>query len=222
LERRGLVVAGAALAAVLSGGRAPAAEVSAGLFDLTVRGAAGGGAAPGLAGSLADEVLRGMRWERLVRRAAVGLLALAAVAAGAFAYRTLSARGPAGNAAYARDEDRLQGGWKVVSVRPPGGELLPGNAPVERLVFRGNRVTLESAGAGREVPFRLDPAASPKGIDLTLGMDGASDVRLGIYALNGYALTLCIPTTSGARRPAEFPGPADTDFLLLSCRRERY
>src|SRR5262249_8252680 len=144
LRRRGLLLAGPALAAVLPRGAASAAEVSPELAAAAVRGAAGG-RAPAAARALADDVVRDMARRRLPRAAVVWLSGLAAAGAGSFAYRAAVARGPAAGAAIARAENRpqapapaaeavgfdaaraavvadgrLQGRWTIVSARYNG------------------------------------------------------------------------------------------------------
>jgi uncharacterized protein (TIGR03067 family) len=52
--------------------------------------------------------------------------------------------------------------------------------------------------------YRLDPAKSPKEIDLAFGDKSAA----GIYSIDGDILRLCV--TEGARRPTDFSAPGGT------------
>jgi RNA polymerase sigma factor (sigma-70 family) len=250
LRRRGLLLAGPALAAVLPRGAASAAEVPPDLAAAAVRGAAGG-RAPAAARSLADDVLRDMARQRLLLGSVCGLVVLAAAgAAGSFAYRAAVVRGPAAGAAIARAENRppdpppaaeavgfdaaraavarddgLQGKWKIVSGRwngrdVPGGPDLPTD-----IVFRDDRFTFVNGNATiSQGPFRLVPGNGPKGIDMIYeGVDGRPfDGRpfKGIYSLDGDTLTLS-QRGPGQDRPAVLASPPGAEIFLFVFRRQR-
>jgi uncharacterized protein (TIGR03067 family) len=108
----------------------------------------------------------------------------------------LSAAGPAD------DKEKLQGTWKVVSVELGG----KGNEELklDRLMFDGDKVRVVGTGRGQEEEgtFKLDPAKSPKTIDIqTLG--SKQQPVLGIYQLEDHNLKLCLGRP-GDERPANF------------------
>jgi RNA polymerase sigma factor (sigma-70 family) len=222
LTRRGIVLTGTALAAVLS--RASVADSAMPAFpaEATVTGIASHAAAASQARLLADEVLRSMRQQVLWRWMAASAVAFVAVAAAALGYQTLIPSGPSVRAPNAeRDTYALQGKWQVVTVRLNGSELVPANFPVNRLVVHGDTIVFESGGPPQEASFRLDPAATPKAIDLAFREELGSEIR-AIYALDGYTLTICRPLTSRSNRPTEFASPQGSDLLVLICQRQRY
>jgi RNA polymerase sigma factor (sigma-70 family) len=220
LERRGMVLAGAAIVAMLCHGSASAGEIAGTL----VAGATVGPHSTSLAArTLADNVLRQMRWHRLLTRAAVGLILVAGVVAARASYQTLFA-GRAGPGAIATADDRelLQGNWKVTSVRVSGKVIEPAASPIQRLIVRGSRIDFEGSGPPRSASFRLDTAARPKAIDFTDVNNGRDLFPEAIYDLNGDTLTLCQPEVPGSGRPAAFDSPPDSGLVLLVFRRQRY
>jgi uncharacterized protein (TIGR03067 family) len=144
------------------------------------------------------------------------VLALAVLgAAGLLTYGTLSAQGP-GAQRGASDHEKLQGTWALVSEERGGRQVEPAEAKGATLTFEGERAILKHGGLSQEARFKLDPTRTPKEFDLTTDEeDGKAKVHMGLYALEGDTLRLCIshpphprPTAfasvAGAQWPAVF------------------
>jgi RNA polymerase sigma factor (sigma-70 family) len=245
LERRGLDSAGPALAAGQHRGAASAAEVPPDLAAAAGRAAHGGGAAPAPARSLADDVLRGMARQRLVRGSVIGLVVLFATGVGFFVYRA-AARGPAaapavaraedrppdpapaGGAAVApvavaRDEDLLQGRWNFRSMRVNGADVDLRTMPFEYLIFRDDKFRY---GKGDRLfsqqTFRLVPGGGLKGMDMIYPFPDGDVTFKAIYSLDGDTLTLCLPAPGKDKpRPTAFASPPGVDRVLYVCQRQR-
>ena len=121
------------------------------------------------------------------------------------------------------DEELLHGSWYIVGLEM-GGNLEP-----ERN-YRGNSFTFEKTkGVGTatlregrlpeiDFSYKLDPAANPKSIDLTLP---TKDVKFrGIYKLDGDDLTICFST--GGPRPTQFGTRAGGDTETFTLKRNRW
>jgi RNA polymerase sigma factor (sigma-70 family) len=97
------------------------------------------------------------------------------------------------------DKQLLQGEWAFVS-----GEARGRPIPAEFLkdccmTFKGDKFRMQMVES-KEGTFRLDPAASPRTIDLNI--DGGTG--LGIYALEGDTLKLCLSEKDKDNRPTKF------------------
>jgi uncharacterized protein (TIGR03067 family) len=114
-----------------------------------------------------------------------------------------------------KDADRLQGTWAVLTNESGGGKTDEeyNRRDGYRLVVAGRRLTWKSKSVGdNEVAFRLDPAKTPKALDLDV-----RDGRVGnecIYELDGDRLRICI-AHFGQPRPTEFRATAKASLLVL-------
>src|SRR5687767_3977956 len=73
---------------------------------------------------------------------------------------------PATGQARRSDQDLIQGGWKVVKLQSDGREKKP-EIPL-RITFTGDSATMVEGDSTFELKFKIDPAARPKTIDLTM------------------------------------------------------
>jgi RNA polymerase sigma factor (sigma-70 family) len=223
LERRGLILAGAAVTVVLSGGSPAAAEIPRGVVESLGRGPAA--ASPAVCALLQD-VTHGMRREQLLIRAVYGLAVLGVLAALGIGYG-LRPGHDAGKAAAPADPDRLQGNWRLVTVRVSGREVRPADYRIQWLVVRGDRISFGGRGQPREATFRVDPAANPKSIDLNyrnddpMGNMGMVESLEGVYELEGDNFVLCQSEMAGTGRPNSLASPPDSGLVLMTFRRER-
>lgn len=122
-----------------------------------------------------------------------------------------------------RDEDRLQGDWKVTSLVEAGKKAEPKTFAAWNLTVAGDKMT---ARDGKEVmdeyTFRLDAAASPRAIDLTVQTGEAKGKTLqGIYQLEGDTLTVCVSEPGKKDRPKEFRSAEGSSHTLLVFQRTR-
>jgi uncharacterized protein (TIGR03067 family) len=123
-----------------------------------------------------------------------------------------------------KDREQLQGTWRAVSSEQ-GGKAQK-NAKEHLLIFDGDTFTLKS---GDQVfakgTFTLDPAQSPKAIDMTITeglreQDKGKQVH-GIYELGKDTLKWCTANPGDRDRPAEFATKEGTKHMLVTLRKEK-
>lgn len=137
----------------------------------------------------------------------------------------------AGTAAHAADPaadevKRLQGEWQVIEVEAKGKKVTKDDAEVKgmRFVIKDNELVAQADGGGaeRKKTFKLDPAKTPKEIDIT-SLDGREKDTTAacIYKLEKDRLTICIPyfTKDPSKRPTEFKAGADDGLMLFTLER---
>ncbi len=138
---------------------------------------------------------------------------------------------PAADDAVRREQEKLIGTWKVVSVEM-GGQKFPDQAIQDfRFIFTADTLTRkrgEKAESGSG--YRLDPSKSPKWIDMTGVTDGKPQSVPAIYALNGDCLTLCFRADYKKPegkpggvfpRPAKLEAGKDSGQVLMVLKREK-
>src|SRR5262249_44714667 len=111
------------------------------------------------------------------------------------------------------DRETLQGTWVAVKGEVNGNPLIDTDVAANVLTFVGDRVTYRTKRWTQEGPYRLDPARSPKAIDMnfTLGM-------AAIYELTASRLAVC--WSKRGPRPGGFDTAAEPDtFLYVFARR---
>jgi uncharacterized protein (TIGR03067 family) len=99
----------------------------------------------------------------------------------------------------------LEGEWSMISGFMDGHPIEPSMVKYGKRVTRGNQTTVQFGGqVFMQATFTLDPAASPRGIDLvhTQGMHKGK-TQLGIYECDGTKFKLSA-ATPGQPRPTDF------------------
>lgn len=104
-----------------------------------------------------------------------------------------------------KDEDAIQGTWKIESFDSGGGQNAPPKEALDsmRLTFKKDgkmEMTGGPGGQSRDGEYKMDPKAKPKTIDLIA--DGRP--APGIYELDGDTFKLCMSEGQNAARPEEF------------------
>ncbi len=118
-------------------------------------------------------------------------------------YRRQAAGSTEKGAASGDDRKALQGTWVAVAGEN-SKEKFDKELKGIRLVFQGDKLTLRLGDDVLHAAYKLDPDRKPKAIDLTLTEGRAKgETILGIFALEGGKLKLCLPE-SGQERPTEF------------------
>jgi uncharacterized protein (TIGR03067 family) len=114
------------------------------------------------------------------------------------------------------DAKSLQGTWSVVSFQA-GKEKVPAEkAEKMTLTIKDNTFSLSDGQRTEAGTFKLDPAKSPKQLDLTV-KDG-KETALFIYELNGDELKLCWRKPEQPR-PEKFTAEG-TDGLMVLKRKK--
>jgi uncharacterized protein (TIGR03067 family) len=103
-----------------------------------------------------------------------------------------------------RDYQRLEGTWECV---PDGSPRLVVSTGAQALFERGTRVTMT---------FTLSPTQTPKEIDFH---HRGRPVLLGLYALKGDDLHLCLPVRNDLQRPRALAAAGDTGSVTLTFKR---
>jgi RNA polymerase sigma factor (sigma-70 family) len=232
LSARGVTLGAGAVAAFLAESAAAAAAPAA-LVLSTLQAAtqvsAGGAAASVVStkvAALTEGVLKAMLLSKL-KIATILLLAMAVLGlgAGALAYHAVAgnqqppAAKPAAPAAQKpkTDKELLQGTWRVVSATTAGERNVELNNA--KATFADDKLLVKMKDDAREGVIRLDPATSPKSLDITVIENGETRTLLAIYRLKGNDLTLCMNEPS-EDRPTEFVSRAGTRTTLLKLKRE--
>jgi uncharacterized protein (TIGR03067 family) len=125
-------------------------------------------------------------------------------------------RGPAVEAELAA----LQGEWETVAVEVDGSPVPRHQYQDARLVIAGDRFLLlnplPDAGQRVEGSLRVNPAATPRELDLRLD-DGQAFRE--VYELEGDTLRVCYPLRGGARPAVLRTSPGSGLSLVVYRRR---
>ncbi len=125
-----------------------------------------------------------------------------------------------------KDLDRLQGAWTATALTFNGADFLAnGKAAGFRFAFKGDEVVVEGNDAVQKeyarLKLKLDPAAAPRLVDLTVTGGVQKDAVLeGIYELKDDELKLCV-RVFGKDRPTEFASPAGASIALVVLKRDK-
>jgi len=125
-------------------------------------------------------------------------------------------------------DEKLQGTWKVVAAEVQGMPVPAQKLGNVRVTFAKGAYTFQADGETQKHEYKLDSSKSPKQIDLiqrreVLNKDSTKEVltelRPGIFELNGDDLKLCYEDEDPKKRPAEFKSKKDTRIFYLQLRR---
>ena len=107
------------------------------------------------------------------------------------------------------EKKRLEGVWQFVSAEADG-KPAPHDEQRPKAEFKGDKFV----GLGSEMTYTLDPAKTPKHIDL-IAKVGGMDIKIpAIYELTDDQLTLCIPLTEKGK-PLDLKRPNGFDTKAI-------
>lgn len=122
----------------------------------------------------------------------------------------------------ARDRDLMAGLWDISSIRDDGETL--GASLIRQKVARDGKLRIGSRGLSVTSPvddsrrlwaYRIDPAASPKEIDL---INAADSILKGIYTFDDDRMIVCVAKDEDLPRPTAFEAPAGSRNVLYTLR----
>lgn len=122
----------------------------------------------------------------------------------------------------ARDRELMAGLWDVLSIRDDGESL--GASLIRQKVARDGKLRIGSRGVSVTSPvddsrrlwaYRIDPAASPKEIDL---INSADSILKGIYTFDDDRLIVCVAKDEDLPRPTVFEAPGGSRNVLYTLR----
>ncbi|HXO20276.1 MAG TPA: TIGR03067 domain-containing protein [Thermoanaerobaculia bacterium] len=138
----------------------------------------------------------------------------------------MGASGPARAASAEEDLAKLQGTWVTISLENEGKTLVdektpPKEGPATKLVQEGNRWMIK---VGDKIvasgTIKLDPAKTPKEIDVMDEAGPSGKTHLGIYEIAGDLYKYCL-AQPGKPRPTEFATSEGSGRSLGVSRREK-
>jgi uncharacterized protein (TIGR03067 family) len=115
----------------------------------------------------------------------------------------------------------LEGRWVIDRARLAGRDHLDDFAGM-KLTIKGNEYLIEFAENSDRGTFTVDPAKSPKWIDIQTAKKGPFFGRTlhGIYKIEKEKLILCCEA-DGKARPTAFEAPEKGRNMLLTYQREK-
>jgi uncharacterized protein (TIGR03067 family) len=121
-----------------------------------------------------------------------------------------------------KDAEALKGSWSMVSLTLSGREMPEGQVREGRMVVEGDAITTTWAGRDTLATFKLDPAMTPRAIDITF-KDGPLKDRIvkGIYKFDGNHFVMCRAAQPDRERPADFSSDAGSGRILVVWKREK-
>jgi RNA polymerase sigma factor (sigma-70 family) len=180
--------------------------------------------------AITEGVLNAMYRTRIKIAAIILLTALVAAGIGAAAWATRpqdrSPAAPNGGGGAPKkppvkpDLELLQGEWDVSDAVFDG--TATDNLKGVRAVFEVDKLSLVGESGKREFRIKLDPAAKPRGIDMTaLDGDQKGESNPAVYQLDGDVLKLCLSNEPGNKtRPNTLESKEGSKLLLITFKRK--
>ena len=117
------------------------------------------------------------------------------------------------------DKEELQGTWQVVRHEFEGEQAPKEVSQGTKLTFKGDKYIGKSPERNYEGSFALNPAETPKEIDLQ-PVEGDRQKLLGIYKLDGDNLTICLGAARQSR-PTQFVTSPDSGHTMYVMKRQK-
>ncbi|MBI1369929.1 MAG: TIGR03067 domain-containing protein [Planctomycetes bacterium] len=124
-----------------------------------------------------------------------------------------------------KDAELILGTWKPEAFDLGGAPGAPPQEVLEKIRFifeKDAKFKIAGGPEGEELAgtFKLDAAAKPKTVDLTMQRPGSDqpETMVGLYELDGDTLKLCVPNGPGEARPTEFK-PDGKQYAVITFKR---
>ena len=117
-----------------------------------------------------------------------------------------------------KDADKVQGTWIIQSVEQ-GGQTLADHKG-DKMVVTGDKFTVTGNAGDMKGTVKIDAAKKLKEIDMDFTEGPFSGKTLGIYALEGDVLKLCLGVPPGSDRPKEFGSKEGSTSLFVTMKRQ--
>jgi uncharacterized protein (TIGR03067 family) len=132
---------------------------------------------------------------------------------------TLLLAAPAPDDPTKKDQEKIQGTWKVDSIQSPTGEPQADVADM-RWTFDGEKLSVAKGGNEfKKGTFRLDASKKPPALDLVPD-DKDEKPTACIYQLDGDTLKIAAGK-AGGDRPTEFKPDKDAGFGVVVLKRDK-
>jgi uncharacterized protein (TIGR03067 family) len=114
------------------------------------------------------------------------------------------------------DKEKIQGTWTIVSGERDGQPIPEEAIKTIKLVFAGDKFTLDHDGRKSEGTFKLAPDKKPKEMDV----DTEGQTVKAIYQLDGDTLKVA-HGPPGEARPKEFPKKEGSGLSVVTLKRQK-
>jgi len=125
-----------------------------------------------------------------------------------------------------KDDDGIVGTWKIEKFETADPKDTPPQQLIDGIRFEfkaeGKMSMTVTGGPGgraetREGTFKLDDAAKPKTIDMTIASE--KEVMKGLYELDGDTFKLCIPNSPSGARPEKLEPAKEGRIPVVTMKR---
>jgi uncharacterized protein (TIGR03067 family) len=122
----------------------------------------------------------------------------------------------------AKGSGKIEGTWTAVSAERNGEKMPEDQVKKLKLIITADKFKADAGDEKHEADYKIDATKKPATIDVT-PLDGAEKGKtiLGIYALQGDELKICLARPGGNERPTEFASKADSETLLIVLKRDK-
>ena len=144
---------------------------------------------------------------------ALGLAAFAAVL-----FVSVAAQGGE-EAALKKERAALQGVWKITSFETPDGKKDDIVGATLEFDKDGKNVTFIKGGETKKGTFKLNPAGTPKEIDISPSDENKT--MAGIYQIDKTMLKICLAVDPGDGRPSEFALKDGKKYVVFTLEKAK-
>jgi uncharacterized protein (TIGR03067 family) len=118
-----------------------------------------------------------------------------------------------------KDTDQLQGTW-VVQALDRGGQTMA-DSKGDTLTIQGDKFTIKMKNGEVKGTLKLDAAKTPRQIEFMITEGPQQGTALGIYALQGDELKLCLAEPGAKERPKALASKEGETHLFVTLKREK-
>ncbi len=119
-----------------------------------------------------------------------------------------------------KEQDKLQGQWKLLSGEDSGLPIAKDSLGDFKLVITGTSYVFHAGDEVEKGNFKVNPATTPAQLDIEIA-EGSykGDKQLGIYEFKDSKLKFCLAQPGGMTRPAKFSTTTEDKYILFEFER---
>lgn len=121
----------------------------------------------------------------------------------------------------AKDEEKIQGNWTVVSREFMGRKTPEAELKAIKVTIKDGVIAMDDGKKKETIPYKLDPSKKPKAIDLANTGIENKETTLAIYELDGDTLKICWSEKDPDHRTTKFASDEASAQSMIVFKREK-